>query len=257
MTRIPNRERRFDRRSFLAGLGAAAFAGGFVAEAARAAELNAPRRVDALPDGARPALTVAHCCDPQIGFAAGIDDREQAYAADLARLKREIAKINELRPDVAVFCGDMTNRCNERGRDWPELLKTFEVPVLFAPGNHDIPDPVKADAAAAYREVFGPEMQTLNVKGWKLVAANTQYCREGADEALRAEAVSRFTSELDKSRETGTPTILATHVPPFVKKLDEADEYFNIPSEIRRDYLNYCLASGVKFYLAGHTHTTL
>ncbi len=253
-------KRSLERREFLGALGvfgAAALTGDPLLNAAETVEnVGVPKKVAALADGTKPTLTIACCCDPQLGFGAS-KNAEDAYRQDLRRVEKEIELVNASRPDVAVFAGDMTHLPENASRDWPRLLKKIEVPLLIAPGNHDVPDPVKKSALDAYRAIFGDDSKSLNINGWKIVAANSQFCRPTEETALRDERVAWFEAELRDAASTKTPIIVATHVPPFVKSLDEADAYFNFPTAQRKAYLDFCVDSGVKFYIAGHTHTTL
>lgn len=253
-------KRSLERREFLGALGvfsAAALTGEALLNAAEAVEnKNLPRKVDALSEGTKPTLTIAHCCDPQLGFGIA-ENAEAAYRQDLRRLEKEIELLNAARPDLVVFAGDMTHLVEDAPRDWPRLLKKIESPLLIAPGNHDVPDPVKKAALDAYCAIFGDDNKSLVINGWKVVAANSQFCRPTEETALRDEHSAWFEAELRDAASSKTPVIVATHVPPFVKSLDEADAYFNFPTDKRRAYLDFCVDCGVKFYLAGHTHTTL
>ncbi len=249
----------FTRREFLTTLeaiGMAAALDGF--NWARAAQEttggSSPTKVAELKG--KPVLTIAHCCDPQLGFGIA-DSAEQAYADDLRRLKKEIELINAAQPDLALFAGDMTNRWQEVGKDWPELLKSLKVPFLVAPGNHDIPDPLKASGVTNFTGVFGKEYDSVVVNGWKIIAINSQYCRPTDEKALYDAQVEWFRNELESAKSAGLRSIVASHVPPFVKQFEEKDEYFNFPTELRKTYLDYLIANDATFYLAGHTHTTL
>ncbi len=251
---------KLTRRAFLTTLeaiGLAAAVDGFnwsSAAETTASTLPGAKKVDQL--AGKPVLTIAHCCDPQLGFGAG-ETEEEKYSHDLAKLRREIELINELRPDLALFAGDMTNRWKDVAKDWPNLLKDLRVPVLVAPGNHDIPDPLKASGVVNFTNVFGKEYDSLTIGGWKIITINSQYCRETEEKALYDAQVQWFRAELEDAKARGLNAIVASHVPPFVKTLEEKDEYFNFPTALRQSYLDYLVANNCRFYLAGHTHTTL
>ncbi|MDO5309818.1 MAG: metallophosphoesterase [Planctomycetia bacterium] len=211
------------------------------------------KKVDKLTE--EPVLTIAHCCDPQLGFNKTRD--EKVYQLHLARLKREIELVNESKPDVVFFAGDMAHFADEMKRDYPELLKKIETPMLVAVGNHDVPDPLTAKGVVQFTDVFGVEYNSLVVKGWKIIVFNSQYIRPTQEQELYDQQVEWFKRELEDAHAKNLKTILGSHVPPFVKSLDEKDEYFNFPSKFRQDFLDYSVSQGATFYLAGHTHTTL
>lgn len=245
-----------NRRAFLKTLetfGAAVAFSGFECLSANGQSANAvmPKKVDALTN--KPVLTIAHCCDPQFGFG----ETKDSYAVDLGKLEKELELVNAANPDVVFFAGDMCHDHNDLKKDWPTLLKGINAPVLTAVGNHDVPDPVKRADVDLFCEVFGAEYASLDINGWKLIVVNSQYCRETDETELYEKQVDWFQKELASAKAKGTPVILGSHVPPFVKSADEKDEYFNFPTKIRQDYLDFALESGTRFYLAGHTHTTL
>ncbi len=254
--------RSINRRQFLSTLeaiGAMAAFGG-VNWSARAQEItaqNAPKKVKKLEK--EPVITIAQCCDPQLGFGP-INDPEEAYQADLEKLRKEIELLNKVNPDLVYFAGDMTNRVAEIERDWPDILPTIHAPIIVAPGNHDVKEPVTSKQIDAFCKVFQKEYDSTVVNGWKFITINSQYCREadsGETVALYDAQVEWFVKELEDAKEKGLPVIVGSHIPPFVKTIDEKDEYFNFPNELRAAYLDYLVANNVRFYLAGHTHTTL
>ena len=250
---------RMNRRTFLSSLEAigayAALSGVNWSRAAQAAVAEGmPKKTDKLTGA--PSLVVAHCCDPQLGFGLN-ENAEEAYQQDLACLKREIERLNAVRPDLVFFAGDMVHRIAEIERDWPDLLPKIEPRVLVAPGNHDVPEPVDRAKLDAFCKVFGREYDSILINGWRMIAINSQYCRATDAQALYDAQVEWFRRELEGARERGERVVVGSHIPPFVKALDEKDEYFNFPTNLRADYLDYLLANGTLFYLAGHTHTTL
>lgn len=198
----------------------------------------------------RPPVRIAHCCDPQFGFGPK-GKAGNAYATDLQRVEREIAKINELQPDLCFFGGDMVNRWKDLPRDWPRLLKQIQVPWLVAPGNHDMPDDRDKAQRDLFTSVFGYVYTARTVKGWRFIAANGQFERAPGRHPSYLAWRNR---ELDEAKKNGLPVIWLTHQPPFDRKPDEADSYQNYPLKTRHAFLDRCLDSGVRFFLAGHTH---
>ena len=85
-------KRSLERREFLGALGAfgaAALTGETLLNAAETVEnVGVPKKVAALGDETKPTLTVAHCCDPQLGFGIA-ENAEAAYRQDLRRLEKK------------------------------------------------------------------------------------------------------------------------------------------------------------------------
>jgi Icc-related predicted phosphoesterase len=194
-------------------------------------------------------LTVAHLCDPQLGFGG--------FSADSARFEQEISQVNELSPDVVVIAGDMVNQITNELQVAAvlKLIAKIKPPVILTPGNHDLPDPVTVEGLARYRSVFGADFSTMECKGRLIVSANSQLWRQAPQEE-RDQQEQKLRNALQQAKEKGQPVIMLTHVPPFLKSVEEKDEYFNLPSALRRDVLRLCEDSGVLIWLAGHTHKT-
>lgn len=210
------------------------------------------------------ALRIAQIADPQFGWdynrrrerVKGPDGTYYGY--DLRTLEeRIIPSVNDWSPDVVLLSGDMTHDVNRMAEDWPRLLREFKAPIVCTPGNHDI-WPVSPSVVDSYRGVFGVERSSYRARGFRLVGANSQvWWRKAAPKEMREEHERWLTAELDAAVAVGEMPILATHVPPFVEKLDEPDGYENLPLEWRRDIVEGVYAKGVRFWLCGHLHRLL
>lgn len=201
-------------------------------------------------------LTIAHIGDPQLGFAMnGTDGEIEAkYAEDLMRMERVIEAVNRLRPDVALISGDMTHRRGDFMRDWPRLARTFDVPVIATPGNHDMGQRLTRGAVDDFNSVFGGDYGSLDINGWRVLYGNTQYWLETDETEAQARYDAWVKSELTRASSLGGHVILAGHNSPFAYKSGEADGYENCPLEIRFARLDAYLAAGARFYLSGHMH---
>jgi len=201
-------------------------------------------------------VRIAHCCDPQLGFTPDTESLA-GYDCDLERLKSEIEQLNRIQPDLVVFAGDMIHEESDFGRDMPEILRKIKAPVLIAPGNHDIHDPVQAKDVELFRSRYGYDYKSMECRGWKIIAANSQYWRPEGDAKLTATHNDWLRQEIINAWERKMPVILVTHVPPYASDVDEQEAYFNLPKACRQEWLDFFVEHGVKFWLAGHTHTTL
>lgn len=222
---------------------------GFLERASLAAAALAGGCVNAKAEGE--ALVIAQCGDPQIGFGTPQDND---YAGDLARAKKEIELINSLKPDLAVFQGDMAHKIGSFDQEWPALLKTLKCPVVVTPGNHDMANSLVGDNADRFRKVFGHEYWSFDLKGWRFIAGNSQYWFPTKEQDRQRKYERWVRQELDRAAAERCKTILATHVPPFVKDVNEKNAYYNHPRKGRVERLERYLKAGARFYLAGHTH---
>ena len=230
---------QLDRRNFLSGLVAAAPALA-LAEAKPA-------------DGA---VRIVHCGDPQFGFGFG-GDAAKKYAEDLARFERVIEAVNALKPDLCFIAGDMTHLAGELEKDWPRLMKRFTVPTVVAPGNHDMGNSLTRENVERFERVFGYSYKSLRVGGWRFLCGNSQYWRETAETERKAAYEKWLADSFAAAKAAGERVILASHMPPYVARPDEADTYENCPKPLRAERLKAYRELGAKFYLCGHTHTML
>lgn len=230
---------KVDRREFL--LGSAALCAGCAAT-----------RPVAPTTATKGEIRIVHCGDPQFGFSK-VGDR-QAYFDDLARFERTISRVNALRPDLCFIAGDMVHSAPDLTRDWPRLLKQFEVPVVAAPGNHDMGQSLTAENADRFAGVFGYEYASVKVGRWRFISGNSQYWRPTDETSRRDRYEAWLKAELEGAKSRGEPVILGTHVSPFMRTIDEADDYENCPKADRARRFYMYLDNGVKFHLCGHTH---
>ena len=210
----------------------------------------------------RSTLRVAHLCDPQFGFATGnpsmkwraAEFSERNRKDDLARCERAIARVNELKPDLVLFGGDMTQRPAEVTTEWPELLRRVTVPWMVTPGNHDMGNSVTQANLKRFRKAFGPDREARDIKGWRIIAGNSQFWHrtEAVEEQRAYEAWA--INELANAKAYDGRVILATHIPPFAFKPDEKDSYDNCPRSLRSMRLEAYAGSGARFYLSAHQH---
>lgn len=229
-----------NRRSFLLGAAAAVCAG---CESVRVAK-------DGDRSAAGGSVRIAHCGDPQLGFPGKPD----AYKADLARLEREIEIVNELKPDLCFIAGDMTHKAEELTRDWPRLIKLFKVPVVVTPGNHDMGKSITRENVERFRKVFGYDYTSTKVGKWRFISGNSTYWYKTEEKELKDAYEKWFAAELSSAKAKGEPIILASHISPFMRWINEGDDYENCPKSFRKKRLDLYVGSGVKFHLCGHTH---
>ena len=233
-----------NRREFL--FGAAAAAGTLSAFAAGTDAKPAPT-----PPKLR--LRIAHMTDPQFGFGPG-KSPSQRYASDLARFEREIEIVNDMKPDLALITGDLTNNYNDVAKDWPRLLGKFRVPLAVAPGNHDLGNSITQPVLDRYRSVFGYDYKAFDVKGWRVIVGNTQFWRTKDLEEEKARYEAWLKDECQKAKVLGGRVLFAGHIPPFADRPNEKDSYENHPRAGRYARMEMYRTAGARFFLAGHTH---
>lgn len=199
-------------------------------------------------------IRIAHCGDPQLGFGVSKKGPAQAYRDDLERFERTIDGVNRQKPDLCFIAGDMTHHGDKVGRDWPQLMKLFKVPVVVTPGNHDMGKTISRENVERFRKVFGYDYTSTKVGKWRFISGNSTYWYKTEETELKETYEKWFADELASAKEKGEPIILGTHISPFMRWINEGDDYENCPKSIRKQRLDLYVKSGVKFHLCGHAH---
>ncbi|MBQ3387778.1 MAG: metallophosphoesterase [Thermoguttaceae bacterium] len=197
-------------------------------------------------------LRLAQYCDPQLGFG------EEGFGESLTRFHKAIDLINDLNPDVVTVLGDLVHRYEDPADEMINGLKRIKPQLIVAPGNHDIPEPVTPEKLTRFRNDYGPDRQSALINGWKLICVNTQLWR-GAEPEETAAQDEWFSKELGQAKEKGIPSIILSHIPPYIAYPNEDDSWAAITNEneLRKNLIVKAVENGARFWLAGHTHETI
>jgi Icc protein len=119
-------------------------------------------------------------------------DKHAPHAAD--NLKQAVKMINDRHADAVVLSGDI----GENPQAWEEarsILKKLKSPLYYAPGNHD----VHSHDLDRYRDVFGKDYYTFNVKGVTFVVIDSQLL--GNFDVYEAKSPTPLPPEMDDESE--------------------------------------------------------
>jgi 3',5'-cyclic AMP phosphodiesterase CpdA len=199
-------------------------------------------------DRGRQPFAFAQMCDPQLGMGG--------YQEDMQRFEQAVKQVNELHPDFVVICGDLVNRAEKSSySDFNSIRRSFTAPCYCAPGNHDVGNTPTPKLLKQYRELVGKDYYSFEHKGYLFVVANTQLWKVPlAGESEKHDAW--FKSALEQAAAKKQPVFVITHYPIFVKDPEEAETYYNLPLEKRKELLTLFKRCGVVAVVSGHTHTT-
>jgi len=196
-------------------------------------------------------LRLVQLCDPQLGFG------NDGFDNDVVNLEMAIRQINEIAPDVVLFPGDVVHRNDDKSiSTFLEIVSHINAPILLAPGNHELSNPITLAKLERYRNYFGEDFKSIEYNGYCIISANSQYWHGEApeEEATLHDTFIKKTFQTAKNK--SRPVVMLTHIPPFVSSVDEEDGYYNLPKTKRKEILDLCEANGTIIWLAGHTHTT-
>jgi len=194
--------------------------------------------------------------DMQFGMFAS--DRD--FAQETVNYEFVVANINRIRPRFVVICGDLVNKVGDAAQTAEYLRITAKIdpsiPVFAVPGNHDVGNEPTPETLAYYRQHFGPDHYSF-VQGslYGIVLNSGVISAPGNVQEAAAEQEAWLKAELAKARSTGARHIVVfQHHSWFLEKAEEPNQYFNIPMEQRRHYLDLLKSAGVRYVFAGHYH---
>lgn len=117
-------------------------------------------------------MRIAHFSDLHLG--ALVDTRGEVGA--LVRM------INEAKPDLVCFTGDLVNiRHTELDSVAMQLLREIEAPLYSVLGNHDVGTYIRDSVALPAAVSLKGLIERQEAMGWQLLQDTTIYLRRGAD----------------------------------------------------------------------------
>lgn len=200
-------------------------------------------------------ITIAQLSDTHLA------DKHAPNAAD--NLRHAVDMINDRHPDAVILSGDI----GENPQAWEEakhILKKLKSPLYYAPGNHD----VHSNDVDRYREVFGKDYYTFNVKGITFVVIDSQLLGnydvyeakspmplppQTEDESERM--LGWLSGLRDRDDVFGRVVIGVQHIPMFRDgSFPDPKPYWVINDPYRSKELQVLHELGIKHMLVGHWH---
>jgi serine/threonine-protein phosphatase CPPED1 len=194
-------------------------------------------------------FTFVQLCDPQLGFGG--------YDHDLGAFRQAVRQINAIRPDFVLICGDLVNTPDEKSfADFNRIRADISAPCYYAVGNHDAGNNPTIESLEYFRKLIGKDYYSFEHKGYTFVIINTQLWKAPIEkESEKQDAWIKTT--LEGASRKGSQIFVVCHSPLFLDNPEEAEQYFNIPVEKRREVLTLFEKSGVVAVLGGHTHSLI
>jgi serine/threonine-protein phosphatase CPPED1 len=194
--------------------------------------------------------------DPQFGMYTN----DKSFVQETANFEFAVATVNRLEPSFVVILGDMTNKTGD-----PEQIKEFQriskkidssIPVYLVAGNHDIGQTPMPETVAAYRKNFGRDYYSFRSGPVYGIVLNTTIMVTSKNVVSDyQDQLTWLKKELETAKASGAGHIIVfQHHPYFTADANEADQAFNIPGEIRKQFLDLFHSHGVHYVFAGHTH---
>jgi 3',5'-cyclic AMP phosphodiesterase CpdA len=193
--------------------------------------------------------------DPQFGMYTANRD----FAQETANWEFVIASVNRLRPAFLVVTGDLTNKTNDADQiaEYKRINRKLDpsIHMYNAPGNHDLANEPTPETLAAWRRNFGADYYSFREGGVYGIVLDSSLFK--APDLVKEEAAKQekwLELELQKAVASHAVPVVFQHIPFFLEKEDEADQYSNIPLATRRRILDLLRRYDVRYVFAGHYH---
>lgn len=167
-------------------------------------------------------------------------------------LKRLVATVNALQPDLIVFSGDLVNiRYTELDSTVMQILSGLKAPygVVSVLGNHDVGSYVRDTLSLPAGKNTSRLLERQQAMGWRVLNDQTEYLRRGND-SISVSGIA-FDNELNDYRHAFTiPGIDLSNVYAGV-----SDSLFNVTVSHLPQLWDNILKTGYgDLTLAGHVH---
>lgn len=193
--------------------------------------------------------------DPQFGMYT----KDADFHQETANWEFVIANVNRLKPAFLIVTGDLTNKAADAAQiaEYKRIDRGLDksIHLYNVAGNHDVANDPTPETLAAYRKNYGPDYYSFREGALYGIVLDSSLFK--APDLVREDAAKQerwLESELAKAKASNGTIVIYQHIPFFLEKADEPDQYFNIPLETRRRVLALLHSYGVRYVFAGHYH---
>ena len=190
----------------------------------------------------------------------GMFTDNKGFEKETANFEKAVESANRLHPAFVIVCGDLVNRTGDQTQiaEYKRIAAKLgrSIPIYNVAGNHDVGNKPTAASLADYHKNFGPDYYTFQYGNLYGIVLNSSlfFDPSGApEEAAKQEAWLRSTLE-GTTKMKNKNIVVFEHIPWFINQADEADQYFNIPAQRRKEYVDLLKKYGVRYVFAGHLH---
>lgn len=212
--------------------------------------------------------------DPQLGLMKAWRDGDcdgggDEWAEEVQLTKQAVQAVNRLtpRPRFMVLCGDLVHAMPDtpfregQERDLKAALNGTDpsIPLVFVSGNHDLGNTPTPRTLDQYTSAWGDDYFSFWVGGVLCLVLNSQLFHDGSACPQQKEAQEMWLEEqLSRAASSTEPrpkhVLVFQHIPLYLQRPDEDDDYFNLQTLVRRTLLDRFKAAGVKAVFSGHYH---
>lgn len=181
---------------------------------------------------------------------------------DLSEQLIDVCARMEPKPKFLVICGDLVDAWpkselrKKQVRDFKRIFGKlgYNIPLVCVCGNHDVGDEPTPESVAEYRENFGDDYFYFTTNDVLFIVINSQFYQNRTNVQDYADEQDRWLEDLLSKCGNFKHTVVFEHIPWFLVSPVEDDDYFNIKSEVRMEWLRKFSRAGVRKIFCGHYH---
>ncbi|XP_006867266.1 PREDICTED: calcineurin-like phosphoesterase domain-containing protein 1 isoform X1 [Chrysochloris asiatica] len=209
--------------------------------------------------------------DPQFGLmkAWSVGDCDKGgdeWEQEIRLTEQAVHAINKLnpRPRFLVLCGDLIHAMpgmpwrKEQTADLQRVLKGVhsEIPLVFVSGNHDIGNVPTAESVSEFCQTWGDDYFSFWVGGVLFLVLNSQFLYDASRCPALKQAQDLWLEEQlsTAGKRACQHAIVFQHIPLFLQRIDEDDDYFNLTTSVRQEMADKFIKAGIKAVFSGHYH---
>jgi 3',5'-cyclic AMP phosphodiesterase CpdA len=190
----------------------------------------------------------------------GLSWSDDEFEEETRLFEKATESANRMGPAFVIVCGDLVNKPGHAGQaaGFKRISQklSLDIPLYLVAGNHDVGNEPTRESLEWYRATFGKDWYSFRHGDVHGIVLNSTIIRE-PEHVTRAveEQLEWLKAELEEARSGGAAHLLVfQHHPLFLETPDEDDDYFNLPLEQRKIYLDLFRRHGVEAVFAGHSH---
>lgn len=194
--------------------------------------------------------------DPQFGMYTN----NKGFARETKNFETVIAAANRLHPAFVIVCGDLVNQPGNAAEieGFHQVARKLDpsIPLYPVAGNHDVDNAPTPANLRAYRKTFGRDYYTFRAHGMEGLVLDSQLIKDPSLDPAAAQAQEKWLrTRLTRARKQHIRLIVVfQHIPWFLRRAREKDQYFNIPTQTRIEHLKLLHRFRVHYVFAGHYH---
>ncbi|XP_006146604.1 serine/threonine-protein phosphatase CPPED1 isoform X2 [Tupaia chinensis] len=194
------------------------------------------------------------------------DNGGDEWGQEIRLTEQAVEAINKLnpKPKFFVLCGDLIHAMpgtawrKEQTEDLQRVLREVDrdIPLVFVSGNHDVGNIPTTETVMEFCRTWGDDYFSFWVGGVLFLVLNSQFFYDASKcPALKQAQDQWLEQQLHAAgQQRCRHAIVFQHIPLFLQRIDEDDDYFNLTKSVRKEMADKFTRAGIKAVFSGHYH---